>query len=94
MILNKQNLTVNQNGKEEHFTSKEFDILTFLMNHPDQIHTAEEIYKNVWKQEPFNCRSIICVHICHIREKLQKINYPTNALDSFWKQGYRFNTSI
>lgn len=93
MILNKQKLTVNQDGKEEHFTSKEFGILAYLIDNPDQIISAEQIYQHVWNEEPFNCRAIICVHICHIREKLMRIGFPKETLDSFWKQGYRFNLS-
>ncbi len=93
MILNKQNLTVRQDKKEAHFTTKEFEILTYLMDNQDQILSAEDIYRHVWKEEPFNCRAIICVHICHIREKLMKIDFPKDKLDSFWKQGYRFNSS-
>ena len=79
-------------GTEKQLTSKEFGILSFLMDHPDEIHTAEEIYENVWKEEPFRCRSIICVHICHIREKLES-SHSEKILDSFWKRGYRFNSA-
>lgn len=71
LSLNNTNNTVLKDGTEKQLTSKEFGILSFLMDHPDEIHTAEEIYENVWKEEPFRCRSIICVHICHIREKLE-----------------------
>lgn len=92
LSLNNTNNTVLIDGTEKQLTSKEFGILSFLMDHPDEIHTAEEIYENVWKEEPFRCRSIICVHICHIREKLES-SYSEKILDSFWKRGYRFNSA-
>lgn len=78
LSLNNTNNTVLKDGTEKQLTSKEFGILSFLMDHPDEIHTAEEIYENVWKEEPFRCRSIICVHICHIREN-QKVLTPKKS---------------
>lgn len=89
--LNRNNRTVTQNGHTFYFTAKEFKILTYLYDHPNTLHTPEEIYENVWCEKPFNCRSIIYVHICHIREKIEQ-NTSKPLLDSIWKQGYRFNT--
>ena len=81
LSLNNTNNTVLKDGTEKQLTSKEFGILSFLMDHPDEIHNAEEIYENVWKEEPFRCRSIICVHICHIREKLEtRISFQLSFL--------------
>ena len=34
----------------------------------------------------------ICVHICHIREKLES-SHSEKILDSFWRRGYRFNSA-
>lgn len=90
--LNKQNKSIIQNGKETKFTSKEFGILSYLVDHPDTIHSAEEIYQNVWDEIPFNCKGLMCVHIRHIREKIEDNPSTPVYLDSFWKRGYRFNT--
>ena len=92
--LNKTNRTVTIDTKVEHFTTKEFDILSYLMNHPDTIISAEDIYQNVWNEVPFKCRAIICVHIRHIREKIEKDPSSPLLLDSFWKKGYRFNSKF
>lgn len=53
LSLNNTNNTVLKDGTEKQLTSKEFGILSFLMDHPDEIHTAEEIYENVWKEDHF-----------------------------------------
>lgn len=89
--LNKENRSIIKNGKEEKLTPKEFVILSYLIAHPDTIHTAEEIYKNVWDEIPFNCKVLMCVHIRHIREKIEDNPSTPIRLDSFWKKGYRFN---
>lgn len=83
--------TVIQDGKTLYFTTKEYKILSYLYEHPNMIHTPEEIYEHVWNSEPFQCRSIIYVHICHIREKIEK-HASKPLLDSIWKQGYRYNS--
>ena len=90
LLLNNTTHSVTTNGKEQHFTKKEFDILAFLVEHPNIIFTPEEIYESVWKEKPYNCRQIISVHMCHIREKIQK-NCTEQIVSSFWKKGYRFN---
>ena len=90
LLLDNTKHTVITNGKEQHFTKKEFDILSFLMHHPNIIFSPEEIYESVWKEKPYNCRQIISVHMCHIRTKLEQ-DPSQRFLTSFWKKGYRFN---
>lgn len=87
--LNRDKRTILYDGKETQFTSKEFSIFMYLYDHPNTIHTPEEIYRYVWNSEPYQVKSIIYVHICHIREKLR----IDNMLDSVWKKGYRCNRS-
>lgn len=94
LLMNKKDKTVTVNEETKHFTAKEFDILSYLMENPDTIHTPEEIYQHVWNEVPFDCRSIICVHIRHIREKIEQNPSMPILLDSFWKRGYRFNSKF
>lgn len=42
--LNQEERIVTNNGKQYHLTPKEYEILQFLMDHPDEIFTPEEIY--------------------------------------------------
>ena len=36
------------NGEEKVFTTKEFDLLTFLAEHPNHVYTKEELFKEIW----------------------------------------------
>lgn len=83
MYLNRDKRILYYDDKQAQFTEKEFQIFTFLYDHPNIVHTPEEIYQHVWNSEPYEIKSIIYVHICHIREKL-----CTDMIDSVWKQGY------
>ena len=37
------------NGEEKIFTTKEFDLLTFLAEHPNHVYTKEELFKEIWE---------------------------------------------
>lgn len=91
-LFNREKRTVINKGKEYHLTPKEYRILEFLMDHPDRVYTPEEIYKNAWEEEPFQCRPIISVHVRHLREKIEDNPSRPTCIGSFWGRGYRFNT--
>ena len=89
-ILNKKEKRVLSNGRESHLTPKEYGILEFLMEHPNQTFTAEEIYENAWDEEPFDCHLIISVHMRHIRGKIEKDPSRPELIKAFWGRGYQF----
>lgn len=70
-VLNKETHTVESNGKINYLTPKEFSILSYLLDHPGEIKSAEDIYENCWNEIPFSCNLIISVHMRHIREKVE-----------------------
>lgn len=39
------------NGEEKIFTTKEFDLLTFLAEHPNHVYTKEELFKEIWDMD-------------------------------------------
>lgn len=39
------------NGEEKPFTTKEFDLLTFLASHPNHVYTKEELFREIWDME-------------------------------------------
>ena len=90
--LNQEERIVTNNGKQYHLTPKEYEILQFLMDHPDEFFTPEEIYTSTWKEKPFQCRPIISVHVRHIREKIEEDPSNPKWIRSFWGRGYRFDT--
>ena len=36
------------NGVEKNFTTKEFDLLTFLASHPNHVYTKDELFSEIW----------------------------------------------
>ena len=59
------------NGEEKAFTTKEFDLLTFLAENPNHVFTKEEIFREIWEMESVGDIATVTVHIKKIREKIE-----------------------
>ncbi len=86
--LDEKERVVSVNGRKEHLTPKEYGILSYLMQEPGKTHTAEEIYRNAWQEEPYDCRLIVSVHIRHIREKIEVNPSRPVMIKALWGRGY------
>ena len=56
------------NGEEKNFTTKEFDLLTFLAQNPNHVFTKEELFSKIWDMESIGDIATVTVHIKKIRE--------------------------
>ncbi len=59
-------------GKEVQLTPKEFDILEFLLRHPDQVFSADALLDRLWKSDAEVSPDTVRVYIKRLREKLDK----------------------
>ena len=59
------------NGEEKSFTTKEFDLLTFLASHPNRVYTKDELFSEIWDMESIGDIATVTVHIKKIREKIE-----------------------
>ena len=58
------------NGEERSFTTKEFDLLSFLAGHPNHVYSKEELFREIWDMESIGDIATVTVHIKKIREKI------------------------
>lgn len=74
-------MTANNGKKQYEFhigkdlfllTEKEYGIVMYLFGNPNRLISPEDLWREAFKEEPFDCRPTICVHICHLRQKLGK----------------------
>lgn len=77
-------------GEEKNFTTKEFDLLTFLAQHPNRVFTKEELFKEIWDMESVGDIATVTVHIKKIREKIEKQSSKPQYIETIWGVGYRF----
>lgn len=67
-------------GEEKTFTTKEFDLLTFLAQNPNHVFTKEELFSKIWDMESIGDIATVTVHIKKIREKLNLIQPSLSTL--------------
>lgn len=77
-------------GEEKTFTTKEFDLLTFLAQHPNHVFSKEELFKEIWEMESVGDIATVTVHIKKIREKIEKSTSKPQYIETIWGVGYRF----
>lgn len=78
------------NDEERIFTTKEFDLLTFLAEHPNHVFSKEELFKEIWEMESVGDIATVTVHIKKIREKIEKTTSKPQYIETIWGVGYRF----
>ena len=78
------------NGEERTFTTKEFDLLTFLAGHPNRVFTKEELFNKIWDMESLGDIATVTVHIKKIREKIEVNTAKPQYIETIWGVGYRF----
>ena len=78
------------NGVETQFTTKEFDLLTFLAEHPDRVFKKDELFREIWNMESVGDIATVTVHIKKIREKIEFDTSKPQYIETIWGVGYRF----
>ena len=78
------------NGEEKAFTTKEFDLLTFLAENPNHVFTKEELFREIWDMESIGDIATVTVHIKKIREKIEVDTANPQYIETIWGVGYRF----
>lgn len=78
------------NGEEKVFTTKEFDLLTFLAENPNHVFTKEELFREIWDMESIGDIATVTVHIKKIREKIEFDTSKPQYIETIWGVGYRF----
>lgn len=78
------------NGEEKPFTTKEFDLLTFLAENPNHVYTKEELFREIWDMESIGDIATVTVHIKKIREKVEMDTSKPQYIETIWGVGYRF----
>ena len=78
------------NNEEKQFTTKEFDLLTFLAEHPNHVFSKDELFSRIWNMESIGDIATVTVHIKKIREKIEFDTAKPQYIETIWGVGYRF----
>ena len=80
-----------KNGVELPLKNREYELLLFLMRHPGQVFSREDLYEMIWGLESMGDNITVAVHIGRIREKLEDDPASPKLLQTVWGVGYRLN---
>lgn len=76
--------------KEVDLSELEYQILRLLMEHPNKIFSAQNIYESVWKEPYFyGSNNTVMVHIRKLRVKIEKDPQEPKRICTVWGKGYR-----
>ena len=67
------------NGEERSFTTKEFDLLTFLAGHPNHVYTKEELFREIWDMESVGDIASTFTHFLVVNQSSSSFRTLMNA---------------
>jgi len=79
------------NGTELALKNKEYELLIFLISHPDMVFSKEHLYERIWGMDALGDLKTVAVHISRLREKIEKDPQNPAHLQTVWGAGYRFH---
>lgn len=81
---------VSVNGEDVQLSSKEFELLLFLVQNPNRVISKEELFQAIWGQDSFGDAKTVTVHIKKVREKIEIDSSKPQYIETIWGIGYRF----
>ena len=82
---------VEVRGREVELTATEFNLLSFLADHPRQVFSRDKLLESVWGYSDYVDPSTITVHIRRLREKIEPDPSHPQCLLTVWGVGYKFD---
>jgi DNA-binding response OmpR family regulator len=89
--IDKLSRKVYVNEAEVSFTSKEYDLLLFLMMNPNRVFSKDDLFEKNWGLDSIGDFATVTVHISKLREKIEADPTKPQYIETIWGVGYRFN---
>ncbi|WP_100331033.1 response regulator transcription factor [Bacillus xiapuensis] len=79
-------------GKEVNCPAKEFQLLKFMCQHPNQVFSVDHLYEHVWGDYSIvGKENTVMVHISRLRQKIEKDPKHPECLKNVRGLGYMLN---
>ena len=79
---------ITKNGVPVPLKNKEYELL-FLMRHPGQVFSREDLYEMIWGLESLGDNITVAVHMKRLREKIEDDPDAPRLLQTVWGVGYK-----
>ena len=80
---------VTRGGQRLSLTLREYDLLAFLLQHPGQAYSREQLLRLVWGWE-YADHSTVTVHVRRLREKIEPDPREPTRVVTVFGVGYRY----
>ena len=94
IVIDDKGKSVYVEGNEVSLTPKEYEILKLLALNPGKVFSPTDIYRHVWKDEPYGADATVAVHIRHLREKTEINPNQPRYVKVVWGQGYKIDENL
>jgi DNA-binding response OmpR family regulator len=91
IILDTKAFKVTKAGTEINLLPKEFALMEFLMRHPDQVFSSQDLLDEIWSKESENSPDTVRVHITKLRAKIDTEGRPS-LIRTIHRVGYKLET--
>lgn len=88
--INRASRIVYKNEAPLQMTSKEFDLLLYLVENRGQTLSKELLFNKIWGFDSFSEQQTLTVHIKQLREKIENDPKYPRHITTVWGKGYRF----
>lgn len=88
-VMDSDARTAFVDGRELSLKNKEFELLLFLLRHPNQVFSREDLYEMIWGLESMGDNITVAVHVNRLREKIEKDPSNPEYIQTVWGVGYR-----
>ncbi|HCW54557.1 MAG TPA: DNA-binding response regulator [Clostridium sp.] len=91
LTIYRDNHKVLKYEKEIKLTPTEYDILILLANNRGKVYSAENIYKEIWKEKYFDGNNTVMAHMWRLREKIEDNPKNPSIVQTVWGVGYKID---
>lgn len=85
--INRESHTILHDGASISLTSKEFELLFVLVDHPNRVFSREQILERLWDNNYFGSDRVVDDTIRRIRKKM-----PNLTIETIYGYGYRYRS--
>ncbi|WP_088832487.1 response regulator transcription factor [Paenibacillus tyrfis] len=90
LLIDKSSRRVFVNNQEVTFTTREFELLTFLASNPNRVFSKDQLFEHIWGYDSVGDIATVTVHIHKLRDKIEQDPSNPQYIDTIWGAGYRF----
>jgi two-component system phosphate regulon response regulator PhoB len=88
LVLDPEARTITVQGRDVYLTQREFDLLHFLLSHPNRVFSRADLLRQVWDYDFEGYDRTVDAHVARLRKKLGP---PGEWIETAWGSGYKLH---